>query len=88
MAVATSGNYRHWVEVDGKLLSHTMDHGTHRPIANGIASVSVLGSTCMAADAWATAFMVLRAETARKLAIDMEMGTIFVFDDGTVSSTI
>jgi len=88
MAVATSGNYRHWVEVDGKLLSHTMDPGTRRPIANGIASVSVLASTCMAADAWATAFMVLGAETARKLAADMEMGTIFVFDDGTVSSTI
>ena len=88
MAVATSGNYRHWVEVDGKLLSHTMDPGTRRPIANGIASVSVLASTCMAADAWATAFMVLGAETARKLAADMGMGTIFVFDDGTVSSTI
>jgi thiamine biosynthesis lipoprotein len=88
MAVATSGNYRHWVEVDGKLLSHTMDPGTRRPIANGIASVSVLAGTCMAADAWATAFIVLGAETARKLATDMEMETIFVFDDGTVSSTI
>ncbi|PZW39467.1 thiamine biosynthesis lipoprotein [Humitalea rosea] len=88
MAVATSGNYRHWVEVDGKVLSHTMDPGTHRPIANGIASVSVLATTCMAADAWATAFMVLGAEAASKLAADRGMGTIFVFDDGTASSTI
>jgi FAD:protein FMN transferase len=88
MAVATSGNYRHWVEMDGTLLSHTMDPGTHRPIANGIASVSVLAATCMAADAWATAFMVLGAEAAKRLAADLGMGTIFVFDDGTVSSTI
>lgn len=88
MAVATSGNYRHWVEVDGKLLSHTMDPGTQRPIANRIASVTVLARTCMAADAWATAFMVLGAEAASKHAADMGMGTIFVFDDGTVSSTI
>ena len=87
-AVATSGNCRHLVEVDGKLHSHTMDPGTHRPIANGIASVSVLARTCMAADAWATAFMVLGAEAASKLAADLGMGTIFVFDDGTVSSTI
>ena len=88
MAVATSGNYRHWVEVDGRLLSHTMDPGTQRPVANGIASVSVLANSCMAADAWATAFMVLGAEAASKRAADMRMGTIFVFDDGTVSTTI
>jgi thiamine biosynthesis lipoprotein len=88
MAVATSGNYRHWVEVDGKLLSHTMDPATHRPTANGIASVSVLASTCMAADAWATAFMVLGAAAASKLAADRGMGTIFVLDDGAVRSTI
>ncbi|MCA3278570.1 MAG: FAD:protein FMN transferase, partial [Roseomonas sp.] len=74
MAVATSGNYRHWVELDGKLVSHTMDPGTQRPVANGIASVSVLAPTCMVADAYATAFMVLGAEAASKLAADMGMG--------------
>lgn len=88
MAVATSGNYRHWVEVDGQLLSHTMDPRTLRPIANGIASVSVLAGTCMAADAWATAFMVLGAEAARKLAAGQGLDMIFVFDDGTVCSTL
>lgn len=88
MAVATSGNYRHWAEVDGKVLSHTMDPATQRPIANEIASVTVLAAECMVADAWATAFMVLGEAAARKLAAEMGMGTIFVFDDGTVSSTI
>lgn len=88
MAVATSGNYRHWVEVDGQLLSHTMDPRTLRPIANGIASVSVLAGTCMAADVWATAFMVLGAEAARKLAAGQGLDMILVFDDGTVCSTL
>jgi thiamine biosynthesis lipoprotein len=88
MAVATSGNYRHWVEVDGKLLSHTMDPGTRIPTDNGIASVTVLAAECMAADAWATAFMVLGAEAASRLAAASGLGTIFVFDDGTVRSTI
>ncbi|WP_211313991.1 FAD:protein FMN transferase [Humitalea rosea] len=88
MAVATSGNYRHWVEVEGKLLSHTMDPATREPIDNGIASVSVLAAECMAADAWATAFMVLGVEAASKLAAASGMGTIFVFNDGTVRSTI
>ncbi len=88
MAVATSGNYRHWVEVDGKLLSHTMDPSTRIPTDNGIASVTVLAAECMAADAWATAFMVLGAEAATRLAAAWGLGTIFVFDDGTVRSTI
>ena len=88
MAVATSGSYRHWVEVDGKLLSHTMDPATRSPTDRGIASVTVLAAECMAADAWATAFMVLGAEAASKLAAASGLGSIFVFDDGTVSSTI
>ncbi|UPY35591.1 FAD:protein FMN transferase [Sediminicoccus sp. KRV36] len=87
-AVATSGNYRHWVEVAGRVLSHTMDPATQSPLDNGIASVSVLAGTCMAADAWATAFMVLGAEAASSLAAKFGLETIFVFCDGTVRSTV
>jgi thiamine biosynthesis lipoprotein len=88
MAVATSGNYRHRVEVDGRRLSHTMDPTARSPLDNGIASVSVLAPACMTADAWATAFMVLGAEAASKIAAASGVGTIFVFSDGTVRSTI
>ncbi len=88
MAVATSGNYRHWAEVEGRLVSHTMDPASSRPLDNGIASVSVLAATCMAADAWATAFMVLGVEAASKLAAASGLGTIFVRSDGTVRSMI
>ena len=88
MAVATSGNYRRWIEVDGRFLSHTMDPATGAPLENSIASVSVLAPTCMAADAWATALLVLGAETGTRLAETSRMGAIIVLSDGTVRSTI
>lgn len=88
MPVATSGNDRHWVEVDGKVLSHTMDPSARGPTDNGIASVPVLTAACLAADAWATAFMALGAEAAGKLAAEVRMGAVFVLEDGTVRSTI
>tara|TARA_R100000322_G_scaffold21648_4_gene14364 strand:+ start:94707 stop:95657 length:951 start_codon:yes stop_codon:yes gene_type:complete len=58
-AVATSGDYRHWVEVQGRRLSHTMHPKLRTPIANGPASVTVVAPTCAEADAWATAIIVL-----------------------------
>lgn len=58
-AVATSGDYRHWIEVGGTRLSHTMDRSRGGPIDNAIASVSVVASNCTEADAWSTALMVL-----------------------------
>lgn len=58
-AVATSGDYRHWVDAGPMRLSHTMDARTGGPLNNRVASVTVLGDTCMEADAWATALMVM-----------------------------
>ena len=88
MAVATSGNYRHWVDVGGKTLSHTMNPKTGAPLENILASVSVLAATCMESDAWATVLMVLGEkagqQTAKKLGID----AIFVRRDGAVLSTL
>ena len=58
-AVATSGDYRHWVDAGRVRLSHTMDARTGGPLNNHVASVTVLADTCMEADAWATALMVM-----------------------------
>ncbi|MDN5568239.1 MAG: FAD:protein FMN transferase [Paracoccus sp. (in: a-proteobacteria)] len=57
-AAATSGDYRHWVEVDGRRLSHTIDPTRGGPLASSPASVTVIAENCMVADAWATALMV------------------------------
>jgi thiamine biosynthesis lipoprotein len=59
LAIATSGDYRRFVERAGARHAHTIDPRTGRPIANGVASVTVLHAECMHADAWATALTVL-----------------------------
>ena len=41
-AVATSGDYRHWVEVQGRRLSHTMDPRRGAPLIASPASVTVV----------------------------------------------
>jgi thiamine biosynthesis lipoprotein len=67
-AMATSGDYRIFYEEDGRRYSHTIDPRTGRPIEGGPASVTVLAETTTAADAWATALMVLDAEKGLELA--------------------
>ena len=88
MAVATSGNYRHWREIDGAIISHTINPQTDVPLANSLVSVSVLAPTCMTADAWATAYMVLGADAGLATAKRLAMDVIFVTDSGAVISTL
>ena len=66
-AIATSGDYRNWREVDGVRISHTIDPRTGRPVDNTVASATVLAPSCMEADALATALMVLGPEQGLKL---------------------
>ncbi|QDV12993.1 Thiamine biosynthesis lipoprotein ApbE precursor [Rosistilla oblonga] len=58
-AIATSGDYRNFFEIDGKRYSHTIDPRTGRPIEHTLAAVSVVADNCMLADGWATALNVL-----------------------------
>ena len=73
-AVATSGDYNHWIEISGQRLSHTMDPVRGAPLMQTPASVTVIAPTCAEADAWATALMVLGpgrgGELARRLGLD------------------
>ncbi|SFJ80436.1 FAD:protein FMN transferase [Celeribacter neptunius] len=67
-AIATSGDYRHWVDVGSTRLSHTMNPDLKAPVTGAPASVTVLAPDCMSADGWATALMVLGRETGSALA--------------------
>ncbi len=58
LAVATSGDYRRYLQVGDAHLSHNMDARRAAPVNNAVASVTVLAPTCMQADAWATALLV------------------------------
>ena len=77
-AIATSGDYRHWVEVKGHRLSHTMDPRRGAPLASSPASVTVVARTCMEADAWATALMVLGHDEGRALASRLQLNALFL----------
>jgi thiamine biosynthesis lipoprotein len=81
-AVATSGDYRHWVEVQGRRLSHTMDPDRGGPLAHSPASVTVVAETCMAADAWATALMVRGRLVGATLARTLGLNALFIDRDG------
>ena len=83
-AVATSGDYRHWIEVQGRRLSHTMDPTKGAPLLAPPASVTVIAQTCAQADAWATALMVLGVKAGAKLAEQRGLDALFlVRDDGS-----
>jgi thiamine biosynthesis lipoprotein len=65
IAVATSGNYRNYIEDNGKRLGHTINPHTGYPETSNLLSVTVMASTCALADAYATAFMVMGKENAK-----------------------
>lgn len=78
LAVATSGDYRHFVQVGGAHLAHTMDARRGAPVHNGVASVTVLARSCMHADAWATALLVAGPDEGLALAQRMGLDVLFV----------
>ncbi len=77
-ALATSGDYRNFREVDGNRISHTIDPRTGRPVDHNLASVSVLADTCIEADAWATALNVLGPEEGVAVAEEQGIDALFI----------
>ncbi len=67
ICMATSGNYRNFYYADGERRSHTIDPRTGYPVQHSLLSATVVSSTCMRADALATACMVLGADKALEM---------------------
>jgi len=78
LAVATSGDYRRYFERDGRRYAHTIDPRSGMPIANDLASVTVVHAQCMAADAWSTALTVLGPQDGLALAERQGLAARFV----------
>ena len=68
-AMATSGNYRKFRvdEKTGEHYVHTINPKTGYPQKSTVLSVSVIAPTCMEADAYATAFMVMSIDESKSL---------------------
>lgn len=80
-SVATSGDYRHWLVVAGRRLSHTMDPQRGAPVVAPPASVTVVARTCAEADAWATALMVLGPVAGAELASRLHLDVLFLLHE-------
>ena len=65
--MATSGNYRNYYYDGNERRSHTIDPRTGFPVQHSLLSATVVSSSCMRADALATACMVLGAEEALQM---------------------
>jgi thiamine biosynthesis lipoprotein len=87
-AVATSGDYRHFVDVQGTRMSHTMDPRYGAPLLASPASVTVVARSCAEADGWATALMVLGAAEGAAVARRQGLDALFLLRgrDGTVEA--
>lgn len=79
---ATSGDYRNYIEKDGKRYSHIIDPVTGRPITHNLASVTVLSDNGMRADGLATALFVLGDEEGLKLAEEHKIAAFFIIREG------
>lgn len=81
-ALATSGNYRKFYEENGVKYAHTIDPKTGYPVKHSLLSASVVASTGMDADAYATAFMVVGLEKSKDiLAANNDLEALLIYAD-------
>lgn len=82
IAIATSGNYRNFYIKDNKKYAHTIDPRTGYPVQHSILSSTVVAPTCALADAYATSFMVVGLDEAKKiLTRHKELQAYFIYTD-------
>ena len=71
-AVATSGNYRNYHKVGGQIYGHTINPKTGYPEYGTLLSTTIIGRSCMFADAYATACMAMGVEKALEMMQNIE----------------
>ncbi len=76
--IATSGDYRNFLETDGERYSHEIDPRSGRPLPYRGASVTVIAPTAMAADAWATGLFVAGKEKGMELAQEQGLAVYYI----------
>lgn len=80
--IATSGDYRNFIELDGKRYSHEIDPRTGEPAPYRGASMTVIADTAMEADAWATGLFVLGKDEALSIAEAHGLAVYFIEQAG------
>ncbi len=81
IAIATSGNYRNFVNINGEILGHTINPKSGYPIKTDVLSVTVLSNSCLKADGWATALMAMDYKKGLKTVDDLnEIKAIWILE--------
>jgi thiamine biosynthesis lipoprotein len=87
MAIATSGNYRNYYIRNNRKMVHTINPKTGYPVVHSLLSATVFAKSCMIADAYATACMVLGLEKSKQMAgmrEDISVYLIYEDREGTI----
>lgn len=88
-AIATSGNYRKFYEVDGKKYAHTLDPSTGFPVQHSLLSATVVADKAASADGYATAFMVMGVEKTLEFVnehpgLELEVYLLYADENGNI----
>ncbi len=84
--IATSGDYRNYVEYEGRIFSHILDPRTGYPTDSSVGSATVIAPTCMLADGLATSLLILGIDEGMDLIHSMDGVEAFLIvrrNDGT-----
>jgi thiamine biosynthesis lipoprotein len=81
-AVATSGNYENFIEIEGKRYGHIIDPRTGYPVSD-VLSVTVLAQSALAADALSTGLFVLGPSQTEGINLTQkhELKALFAIDE-------
>jgi len=71
-AVATSGTYNQFVEIDDFEYSHIFDSRVGRPVKNNVVSVTVISDNCIDTDALSTSLKVLGKDKGLELINELD----------------
>ena len=81
-AIATSGDYRNYFDLDGHRYTHIIDPDSGFPVSHNTASVTVVSERTAMADALATALLVMGSKTGLQFAEDLQIAALFLTRDG------
>jgi thiamine biosynthesis lipoprotein len=77
-AMATSGDYRNYFEIDGHRYSHTLDPTTGYPVDHNVVSVTVVSGQTAMADGLATAINVMGADAGLAMAEQHDLAVLVI----------
>ncbi len=82
-ALATSGNYRNYYTKNGRKYAHTISPKTGYPVQQDVVGATIYAPTCMEADAYATACMVMGLKESKKvIGQNPELEACLIYKEG------